>query len=153
MYESYIAVPVRTELFVGLVAFLHDADRDDDPVELIEAAIRALIERGEGQAEVLLPPRAPAETPPPAGRGYLWKGVFLPDRTRLRMKYRGQIHHAAVEGDRLMFQGRPVSPGELAKSIAGSSRNAWRDLWVMLPDAERWVVADALRRAAPAIEA
>ena len=50
MYESYICVPVRTELFVGLVAFLHEADRADDPVELIEAAIRALIDRGDGDA-------------------------------------------------------------------------------------------------------
>ena len=152
MYESYICVPVRTELFVGLVAFLHEADRADDPVELIEAAIRALIDRGDGEPDGLLP--APAEAPPPAvGRGYVWKGVYLPHGTQLRMKYRGQIHHAAVEGDRLLFQGRPVSPGELAKSVAGSNRNAWRDLWVMLPGAERWVVADALRRSAAPIEA
>jgi hypothetical protein len=152
MYESYICVPVRTELFVGLVAFLHEADRADDPVELIEAAIRALIDRGDGDADGLL--LAPAEAPPAAvGRGYVWKGVYLPHGTQLRMKYRGQIHHASVEGDRLLFQGRPVSPGELAKNVAGSNRNAWRDLWVMLPGAERWVVADALRRSAAPIKA
>jgi hypothetical protein len=67
------------------------------------------------------------------------------------MKYRGHIHYAAVDGDRLLFQDRPVSPSELARSIAGSNRNAWRDLWVMTPGADRWVMADVLRRAAPAI--
>jgi hypothetical protein len=149
MYESYICVPVRTDLFVGLVAFLHDAGRADDPVDMIEGAIRALIDQGEAPADSRLP--APAEAPPPARRGYVWKSVFLPHGTQLRMKYRGQIHYAAVDGDRLLFQDRPVSPAELAKSVAGSSRNAWRDLWVMLPGAERWVVADALRRAAPAL--
>lgn len=152
MYDSYISVPVRTELFVGLVAFLHDAGRADDPVETIEAAIRALMETGEGlPADELLP--APAETPLPPGRGYVWKTVFLPHGTQLRMKYRGQIHYATVEGDRLLFQDRPVSPSELARSIAGSNRNAWRDLWVMTPGAERWVMADTMRRASLAISA
>ncbi|HEX7006506.1 MAG TPA: hypothetical protein VF274_05175 [Alphaproteobacteria bacterium] len=149
MYDSYISVPVRTDLFVNLVAFLHDAGRADDPVDAIEAAIRALIETGEGLPPEPLPP-APAETPPP-GRGYVWKSVFLPHGTQLRMKYRGQIHYAVVQGDRLLFQDRPVSPSELARSIAGSNRNAWRDLWVMLPGADRWVLADSLRRATRAI--
>lgn len=149
MYDSYICVPVRTDLFVGLVAFLHGAGRTDDPVETIEAAIRALI--GEGDAEPRDPLPAPAAALPADGRGYVWKGVLLPHGTQLRMKYRGHTHYAAVEGDRLMFQGRAVSPGALAKSVAGSSRNAWRDLWVMLPGTGRWVVADALRRAAPAL--
>jgi hypothetical protein len=150
MYDSYICVPVRTDLFVGLVAFLHDAGRADDPVETIEAAIRALIEGGEVPAGDLLP-APPAETSSQEGRGYVWKSVFLPHGTQLRMKYRGHIHYAAVDGDRLLFQDRPVSPSELARSIAGSNRNAWRDLWVMTPGADRWVMADVLRRAAPAI--
>jgi hypothetical protein len=148
MYDSYICVPVRTDLFIGLVAHLQEAGRADDPVETIEAAIRALIGEADGQDHDPLP--APAAALPADGRGYVWKGVLLPPGTRLRMKYRGHTHHAAVEGDRLMFQGRPISPGALAKSVAGSSRNAWRDLWVMLPGAGRWVVADALRRAMPA---
>ena len=114
---------------------------------MIEAAIRALIDPSESTAEALLP--APAEAPlMPAGRGYVWKSVFLPHGTQLRMKYRGQIHYALVEGDRLLFQDRPVSPSELARSIAGSNRNAWRDLWVMTPGASQWVMADRLRRAA-----
>ena len=146
MYDSYICVPVRTELFVGLVAYLQEAGRADDPVEMIEHAIRALIDSDAAPAEAL-PPPLPAMPAPPPGRGYVWKSVFLPHGTQLRMKYRGQIHYALVDGDRLLFQDRPVSPSELARSIAGSNRNAWRDLWVMLPGGRQWVMADALRRA------
>jgi len=40
-----------------------------------------------------------------------------------------------------------VSPSEFANKVAGSSRNAWRDLEIRRPDVDDWVSADRLRMA------
>jgi hypothetical protein len=84
--------------------------------------------------------------------GYLWKNgnsrLFLPHGTDIRMAYRGQDYTARVEGNDIIYDGYTTTPGSLANSIAGSSRNAWRDLWIKFPDDETWELADDLRRKA-----
>ena len=78
-------------------------------------------------------------------RGYQWKSLFLPDGTEVRMQYKGQYHYAKVEGDQLVYEGAPTTPGSLANTIASSSRNAWRDLWVKRPADAEWRLADECR--------
>ncbi len=73
-----------------------------------------------------------SEAPPPASpdhsRGYQWKSLFLPHGTELRMTSSRQSGYARVVGDRIMYEGRSVSPRGLTLAIAGEGRNAWRDL-------------------------
>jgi hypothetical protein len=59
-----------------------------------------------------------------SGGGYQWKGLFLPSGTRLRMWHGGGHHYAEVEGDNIVFEGRRVSPAQMANSVAGNTRNA-----------------------------
>jgi hypothetical protein len=61
------------------------------------------------------------------------------------MKYKGEWHFADVKGDTIVYHGRAVSPRELANSIAGATRNAWRDLWIRFPGELRWKLASFRR--------
>jgi hypothetical protein len=80
------------------------------------------------------------------GYGYQWKELFLPDGTELRMSSDGEVHHARVTGDAIVYQGRRVSPREFTRAIAGDGRNAWRDLSVRLPGEKHFRPAALLRR-------
>ena len=87
--------------------------------------------------------------------GYLWKHgnsrLFLPHGTEIRMTYRGQDYTARVEGADIVYNGHTATPSSLARSIAGSSRNAWRDLWIKFPDDKSWSLADELRQSASSV--
>jgi hypothetical protein len=64
------------------------------------------------------------------------------------MSYKGNDHHARVEQDRIVYDGKSVTPSELANQIAnGTARNAWRDLYIKFPDDEGWRLAQDLREA------
>jgi len=78
-------------------------------------------------------------------RGYQWKCLFLPDTSGLRMVYDGDTYYAKVVGEEIMYRGRPVSPRQLTIEIAGDGRNAWRDLWILLPGEKNWACAARLR--------
>jgi hypothetical protein len=77
--------------------------------------------------------------------GYQWKQLFLPTGTRLRMRYEGDWSCARIVGDELIYRARSVSPHQMAREVAGGGRNAWRDLWVLLPGEKNWACAAALR--------
>lgn len=79
--------------------------------------------------------------------GYQWKCLFLPSGSSLRMEYDGGCHYAHVVGEELLYQGRPLSPHQLALALAGPGRNAWREFWVKLHGEKQWVQAIKLRRA------
>ncbi len=82
----------------------------------------------------------------PSG-GYHWAPIFLPNGSQLRMHYKRETHNATVKFDRIDYKGKSLSPSELAREIAvGTSRNAWRDLWIKRPKDSEWVLADDLRR-------
>jgi len=82
--------------------------------------------------------------------GYTWKykdaSLFLPHGSEIRMRYKGRTYYAKVDGDQIMYEGKPITPATLANTVAGSSRNAWRDLWVKRPADAIWLLADQLRR-------
>ncbi len=81
----------------------------------------------------------------PAIRGYQWKALFLPDGTVLRTIFGGTNHHCLVEGDRILYNGKPVSPSGFVNAVGGIRRNAWRCTWILLPDTKTWQLADTLR--------
>jgi hypothetical protein len=85
-----------------------------------------------------------------SARGYQWKELFLPDGTDVRMRCGGDVHHARVSGDAIVYQGHRVSPRQLTLAIAGDGRNAWRDLSLRLPGEKRFQPASLLRHRARA---
>jgi hypothetical protein len=93
-------------------------------------------------AKAALPPGAdPAKL-----RGYQWKSLFLPEGTILRSWSYGEHNYARVDGDKIMHQGRSVSPNEFARFFARTARNAWFDLSVRRPGDKRFTMADVLRK-------
>lgn len=134
--ETQISVPVRTEQFLALAEFLRSNGDPRDPVHVIETAIEYWMDNASWKPELL----SASST-----RGYQWKSLFLPEGTEVRMQYKGAYKYAKVDGDQLIYEGKPISPGTLANTIAGSSRNAWRDLWVKRPADREWRLADDCR--------
>lgn len=78
--------------------------------------------------------------------GYQWKTLFLPHGTVLRSWSYGEPRYARVEGDRIIHDGRAVSPNQFARSFARTTRNAWTDLFVRLPGEKHFQLASVLRR-------
>lgn len=99
---------------------------------------------GAGTSPATSPPASPAASPP--ARGYLWKTVFLPHGSQLRMQHAGRTYLAEVQGDQIIFNGTAVSPRGMTLAITGAGRNAWRDLVVRLPGERFWKAASRLRR-------
>jgi hypothetical protein len=79
--------------------------------------------------------------------GYRWGEVYLHNGTRIRMKYKGKNYDALVQEDEIWFEYDPFTPSQFARHVAaGTSRNAWNDLWIKFPNSSRWVLAAELRR-------
>lgn len=133
---SYVSVPVPTPLFLDLATFLKEKGDPRDPGEVVAAAIDYWMDNADWKPDLLV------ET---TTRGYQWKQLFLPDGTEIRMQYKGVYSYAKVEGDVITYKGRSVSPARLANTIAGSNRNAWRDLWIKRPDDKEWRLAEECR--------
>lgn len=89
---------------------------------------------------------------PSRSRGYQWKALFLPSGSRLRMSCDGKSHYAEVHGDDIVFGGRSVSPAQMVKTVAGGTRNAWRDLWILSPGETVWKPASVRRNQARQID-
>lgn len=139
MPSTNISVPVPTEQFLELAEFLRTHDDPRDPVWVVSAAIDYWLDNASWKPELI------AETD---NRGFQWKSLFLPEGTQIRMQYKGAWHYANVEGDEIHYKDKPITPGTLANTIAGGSRNAWRDLWIKRPNDGEWILADALRESA-----
>lgn len=137
--QSTISVPIPTHVFLSLTDFLKQSGSTRDPVEVIHTAIDYWMENASWKKEDLLPDVFDQE------KGYLWKQVFLPHGSIIRMKYKGQYFYAKVEGDRILYEEKEVSPSEFANSVTGTSRNAWRDLEIKRPSDSGWHLADYLR--------
>lgn len=136
--KTYISIPIPTPQFLLLVDFLREHNSDLDPVIAVQNAIDYWLDNAGWKPELLPSPGSDA-------RGYNWKGVFLPHGTEIRMRYRGINKYARVEGDEILYEGQQTTPSRLANTIAGSSRNAWRDLWIRRPGEPEWTLADAFR--------
>jgi hypothetical protein len=85
-----------------------------DVSEAINAALEFWLD-----AKTALPPGAdPANL-----RGYQWKSVFLPEGTVLRSWSYGEHNYARVEGDKIMHEGRSVTPNRRAASRAANANS------------------------------
>lgn len=83
----------------------------------------------------------------PLHQGYQWKNLLLTNKTQIKMNYKGSAKYADVRHGELIYEGKSYSPSEFARVIAeGTSRNAWRDLWIKRPTDRDWVLAGIARR-------
>lgn len=150
MQNSFLNVPIPTDDFLELVDFLRENDSPLDPVLAVRQAIDYWIESSETWGEedwrrILRVGVDEAEQP--KSNGYLWKTVLLPSGSRVRMQYKGETHHATIEGDAFIYDNKATSPSEFANMVAnGTSRNAWRDLWIKRPKDREFRPADKLRK-------
>lgn len=83
---------------------------------------------------------------PSAVHGYQWKTVFLPDGTLLRTVSYHDEQYARVQGSEIIFNGRAVTPNQLAHWAGRGTRNAWNDIYVRRPQDKFYILANGLRR-------
>lgn len=138
--ETQVSIPVATRQFLELADFLKAQGDARDPVLAVRDAIDYWLENASWKPELL----RQAQT---SNLGYQWKGLFMPDSTEVRMQYKSDWYYAKVEGDKLIYEGEPITPGRLANTVTGTSRNAWRDLWIKRPADAEWLLADDCRAA------
>jgi hypothetical protein len=133
-----------------------------DPSVLAESQVRALISSSlefgtlgdvwaEEHREELVEKYAPhlADAPRTEADPLVWKEVTIAAGSSVRMSYDGEHHYATVKGGMIVEDGTEYSPSEWASKVAGgTSRNAWRDLWLKEPLSNTWVPAQLLREQA-----
>lgn len=169
MANSNIFVPFKTDFFLEVVDFLRDTVlEDEDPVEFIaELAHLSFdqIQDDEYFETVFLHQIDRARLRyEDKDKGIIWGTVFLIDGTKFRMPYKRQIYYAQVRGDQLVSlvdltrdgqevlrEGQIVSPSEFANCVTGTSRNAWKCLYIRGPGEADWELADRLRSRVQAI--
>ncbi len=133
--DTQISIPISTSQFLDLAAFLRENGDSRDPVEMVSVAIEYWIDNASWKPDDLL------HQPKISSLGYIWKNLFLPHGTEIRMTYKGTNFRAHVMDDEFLYDGAPSSPGAMVNAVSGTSRNAWRDLWIKRPDDKDWVSA------------
>ncbi|NEJ85359.1 hypothetical protein GR223_05255 [Rhizobium leguminosarum] len=80
-------------------------------------------------------------------KGHLWNPLFLPNGTELRMSYKGKVSYAQIRDDLPTMDGEKFgSISQWVKAVAaGTSRNAWLDVWVRRPGEREYRLANGLR--------
>ena len=132
---------VTTELtYPTLAALLEKSKQAGGPANLSQAIAQAVTFWLEHAKQ------ASAGTDAPSMPGYQWKSLFLPEGTELRTWSYGRPRSARVEGNRIMFDGKSVTPNQFARSFARTMRNAWRDLLICRPGDKTFTLACVLRR-------
>ena len=150
---DYFFVPLDVELYAELVRRSGKADVS----YLIEHSVETFLDRTKGDPHVwpaeyidkFAEDEAEAfrEEYGDPKRGYQWNALPLPNGTKIRMSYGGQDSYAEVRHERLRWGEETMSPSQFASRVAGgTSRNAWRDLYVQFPGDASWELADSLRR-------
>ena len=133
--KTQIGIQIATSQFLDLADFLRENGDPRDPVEMVGVAIDYWIENASWKQADLL------QKPTTASRGYIWKHLFLPHGTELRMTYKGSIYRAHIHEDQFIYAGQPSSPGSMVNTLSGTSRNAWRDLWNTRPNHDERISA------------
>lgn len=79
----------------------------------------------------------------------VWKEITVPPNSEVRMSYGGAYHYAKVRDGKIVDDDGAFSPSQWAQKVAeGTSRNAWRDLWLKEAQNSEWVPAQLLREKA-----
>ncbi|WP_426212039.1 hypothetical protein [Massilia sp. TWP1-3-3] len=129
---------VTLETYTKLCAASADTGYQKEIWEIAAEAIRDWLARN-----------APESFGMPKTAGFQWKDVFLPKGTVLRTIAQGKNYHCVVDGDHLLYEGRQISPSGFANGFGGAGRNAWKVIWLLLPDSTTWKLAHTLRHAKP----
>ena len=91
-----------------LTDYLREYGDERDPSEVAAIAIDAWLALAKGEVAYV-----------PGARGYQWKGLFLPERTEVRMLSGGSYTYAQVLGDALVYGGQALThPSLPASSVA-----------------------------------
>jgi hypothetical protein len=131
------SLPVSADIMLELLQYL---ERSECALELSAAVDDAISEWMARRSEE-------AERPTHAVLdGYRWKCLFLPAGTLLKVWASAEGEYAKVVGDQLVYAGRPVSPNQFIALCAGSVRNAWTGLDVLMPGEKGWKRASSRRR-------
>ncbi|HEY0587471.1 MAG TPA: hypothetical protein VGD52_15145 [Pseudoduganella sp.] len=129
-----LSIAISAHTLRALLEFQSDFDKEADPADLADLAIRDWLHQQRELAK-------------PAGqRGYFWKKLFLPDGTRLRVSNHMITRYAAVVGDDLVFETLLTSPNRFAQMTLGSARNAWEVVYIQMPGQREWKLALRLRQ-------
>jgi len=85
--------------------------------------------------------------------GWSWKGVTLPNGTKLRMSYNGQTHSGeVVQGawhvGGAIYRTPSAAAGGVARSKKGArvSLDGWGYWEIKKPDSDRWIPIEKLRK-------
>ncbi len=77
-------------------------------------------------------------------RGYQWKNLFLPEGTQLRVWSRENgSRYAEVVGDEILHARRPITSNQFVRLQEGIPRNAWTEIWLLMPGETAWKAAIA----------
>jgi hypothetical protein len=137
--HRHMDFPISMEVWQQLLKASEDTGYQKEDWEIAAEAIGEWVRRHQ-----------PESIPMQAARGVQWKSQFLPDGTLLRTVFGGKNYHCVVEGDRIFYNGKAVSPSGFVNAIGGIRRNAWRCTWILFPGSKDWKLADTLRpRARP----
>jgi hypothetical protein len=132
--NPYSTVSISREVYLQLLAVAGQTGFDKEDWEIAADAVNDWVRRNSPDAIAM-----------PATNGYQWKQLFLPNGTLLRTIFNGKNHHCLVEGDQILYEGRAMSPSGFVNAIGGIRRNAWKSLWILLPDTTTWKLADSMR--------
>lgn len=157
--SSKVCVPIDAKTYAE---FILRSGRNVDVTNFIENIIQDYLDRTEGDADIWSDKHAEKfhsqlgedfeKTYGDPEGFYQWDNLFLWNGTQIRMRYKGRDYFAVVRDEEINFEEWAYSPSQLAKKIAnGTSRNAWRDLWIKERGSPQWVLAYDLRRNAKAL--
>jgi hypothetical protein len=96
---------------------------------------------------------APQQAAAPSEAGYQWKELFLPEGTKLRACFGGEQYFAVVQGAEIIYGDSAISPSRFANLHGSGNRNAWKTVWLRLPENEGWLSAEVCRAARKAATA
>lgn len=135
--NSAISVKVPTHTLLALIEQAGLNGESQDPSVIVLKAVEFWLAAQQKRA----PAAAGGDV-----HGYQWKSLFLPEGTQIRCNTYGEQYYASVEGDAIVYQGRKLSPNQLASLHADSVRNAWNDLYIRRPGDKFYKSASRLRR-------
>jgi len=152
--DKKICVPISTEIIYEM---LLRVGPDTDISEWIENIVSDYLERTEGNDnwskeyyEYLERRTGESDFKEKYGdaiKGYRWQDLDLPNGTQIYMEYKREKYFASVKFEKIVYENKSFSPSELVREIAnGTTRNAWRDLYIKRPGEKEWKLADDLRK-------
>ncbi len=132
--HPHVDLPISIEIYQQLLGAAIQSKTDTEAWEIGAMAIREWMAR-----------QCPDMLPMNPARGYQWKHLFLPTGTLLRTVFNGKNHHAFIDGDALLDDGKASSPSRFVNGVGGVRRNAWKLVWILLPGTPTWKRAAEFR--------